>query len=277
MGLRMQEVEANSKAGSTDEPHEGLVNRGSELLRAAALKRPLLIMQTGTSLPAIRERHGDFPEWFRRGLGLTPPQVVCVRVDAGVAPPPPRHVAAVVITGSAAMVSEHLDWSERAVDWLRTAADVGTPMLGVCYGHQLLAHAFGGHVDYNPRGREIGTVNIERLPAAADDALFGTLPPVFRAQTTHLQSVLRPPSAAAVLARSTLDDCQALRHAPHVWGVQFHPEFGVAHMRGYLRERADAVNGEGLDAQRLSRQVGASPDARALLRRFVRIAADIHR
>ncbi len=236
--------------------------------------RRLLIVQTGATLPALRERHGDFPEWFRRGLGLTPQQVDCVRVDTSQALPPPRNVAAVVITGSGAMVSERLDWSERTAHWLRTAASTGLPMLGVCYGHQLLAHAFGGHVDYNPRGREIGTVDIQCLPAAADDELFGWLPQVFRAHATHLQSVLKPPPGAAVLARSTIDDCQAVRYAPRVWGVQFHPEFGVAHMRGYLREREDVVNTEGLDAQGLGRAVGASPQGRALLRRFVRIVAE---
>jgi GMP synthase (glutamine-hydrolysing) len=81
-----------------------------------------------------------------------------------------------------------------------------------------------------------------------------------------------PPPAAVVLARSALDSSQALRYAPGVWGVQFHPEFSVAHMRGYLSERSEIVDMEGLDAQRLKRAVAASPHARALLRRFVRIA-----
>ena len=233
----------------------------------------VLIVQTGAALPALHARHGDFPEWFRRGLGLTPQQVVCVRVDGGQALPLPHTIAAAVITGSGAMVSQRLDWSERTADWLRTAALAGLPMLGVCYGHQLLAHALGGHVDYNPRGREIGTVDIACSPAAADDALFAALPAQFCAHATHLQSVLKPPSEAVVLARSTLDDCQAVRYAPRVWGVQFHPEFTVAHMRGYLRERADVVSDEGLDAPQLARAVSASPHARALLRRFVRIAA----
>jgi len=232
----------------------------------------VLIVQTGATLPALHTHHGDFPAWFQRGLGLPNEQIAVVRVDAHEKLPPFSRFDAAVITGSGAMVSERLDWSERTADWLRCAAQAGLPMLGVCYGHQLLAHAFGGRVDYNPRGREIGTVDIQRLSAAADDALFGASPSVFRAQATHLQSVLTPPSAAVVLARSALDDCQAIRYAPHVWGVQFHPEFSVAHMRGYLSERAEIVDMEGLDAQRLKRAVVASPHARSLLRRFVRIA-----
>lgn len=232
----------------------------------------VLIVQTGATLPALHSRHGDFPTWFQRGLGLPDEEIAVVRVDAHESLPALKRVDAAVITGSGAMVSARLDWSERTADWLRAAAQAGMPMLGVCYGHQLLAHALGGHVDYNPRGREIGTVDIQCLPAAADDALFGSSPSVFRAQATHLQSVLAPPSAAVVLARSALDDCQAVRYAPQVWGVQFHPEFSVAHMRGYLSERSEIVDMEGLDAQRLKRAVGASPHASALLRRFARIA-----
>jgi GMP synthase (glutamine-hydrolysing) len=233
----------------------------------------LLIVQTGATLPGLLQRHGDFPEWFRRGLGLAPEHVDIVRVDAQQPLPPAERVEAAVITGSGAMVSERLDWSERTASWLREAAQGGLPLLGVCYGHQLLAHALGGRVDYNPRGREIGTVDIECLPPAAADPLLEGSPARFRAHATHLQSVLEPPPGAVVLARSALDDCQAIRFAPRAWGLQFHPEFNVAHIRGYLSARAPAIDAEGLDSRALKRGVGAARDARALLRRFVRVAA----
>jgi GMP synthase (glutamine-hydrolysing) len=237
----------------------------------------LLIVQTGVAAPEVLQRHGDFPEWFRRGLGLTQRDIACVRVDNGGALPAPDSVAAVVVTGSAAMVPERLDWSERTAAWLRRAIALEVPTLGVCYGHQLLAHALGGRVDYNPRGREIGTVQIERLAASADDELVSTLPQNFSAHATHLQSVVQLPKAAVVLARSALDDCQLVRFAPRVWGAQFHPEFGMQEMRGYLRARSEAIDYEGLDTQALLRAVRSCPDARALLRRFARIALQSRR
>jgi GMP synthase (glutamine-hydrolysing) len=233
----------------------------------------LLIVQTGAAAPEVLARYGDFPEWFRRGLGLRAEQIVVVRVDNGERLPRPHAVTGAVITGSAAMVPERLDWSERTAAWLRDGVDLGLPLLGVCYGHQLLAHALGGHVDYNPRGREIGTAEIERLPDAADDPLIGALPGRFLAHATHLQTVLRAPPGAVVLARSSLDDHQAVRFAANAWGVQFHPEFGVREMRGYLRARSEAIDYEGLDTQALLRAVRASPQARSVLRRFARIVA----
>jgi GMP synthase (glutamine-hydrolysing) len=237
-----------------------------------AAEKPLLIVQTGSAAPEVLARYGDFPEWFRRGLGLNPRRMLTVRADVGERLPAPGTVAGAVITGSAVMVPERLDWSERTAAWLRTAVAADLPLLGVCYGHQLLAHALGGTVDYNPRGREIGTAQIECLPAAADDALLGGMPLTFLAHATHLQTVLSPPPGAVVLARSDLDACQVARFAPRAWGVQFHPEFGMREMRGYLHARSEAIDYEGLDVAALLRGVRSCPDARRVLRRFAQLS-----
>lgn len=230
----------------------------------------IVIVQTGTAVPSVRRRFGDFAAWFRRGLGLAPRQTQVLRVDRGAQLPRPRDVAGAVITGSGAMVSDRLDWSEATAAWLRRAVDADVPLLGVCYGHQLLAHALGGRVGYNPHGREMGTVRIERS-RHQDDALLGDLPAVFDAQATHLQTVLRPPRDAVVLAYSAQDRCQAIRYAPYAWGVQFHPEFGVAQMRAYIRARDGALENEGFDVAAMLREVRATPQAKAVLRRFAKL------
>jgi GMP synthase (glutamine-hydrolysing) len=231
----------------------------------------VLIVQTGSAPETIRTRLGDFPHWFQRGFGRTAGTVTTIDVQSGHNLPPPKRVAAAVVTGSAAMVSDRHEWSERTAQWLADAVRAGVPVLGVCYGHQLLAHALGGRVEYNPRGREIGTVRIDCTEHARDDALFGASDP-FTAQATHLQTVLEPPANAVVLARSTHDEHQAVRYGRRAWGLQFHPEFSVAAMRGYLHLRAEALRNEGLDARALSAGVRSSPRARALLRRFLRLA-----
>ena len=115
--------------------------------------------------------------------------------------------------------------------------DAELPLFGVCYGHQLMAHALGGRVDYLPGGREIGTQPIEMLPAGVTDSLTHRLPASFRAHTTHEQSVLEAPPGAAVLARSARDPHQMLSYGPNAVSVQFHPEFNAEVMRAYIRRK----------------------------------------
>jgi GMP synthase (glutamine-hydrolysing) len=171
------------------------------------------------------------------------------------------------------MVSAREPWSERTAAWLREAVAAGTPVLGICYGHQLLAHALGGRVGRNPRGREIGTIELRLAPAAREDPLLGPLPETCRAQATHLESVLALPPGARALAASAGDPTQAFAVGTAAWGVQFHPEFDADVMRSYLEERRALLEGEGLDAAGLLERVRETPHAAGLLRRFAQLLA----
>ncbi|KFN43841.1 glutamine amidotransferase [Arenimonas oryziterrae] len=230
--------------------------------------KPFLILETGRPLDPLR-RHGSFGHWIRVAAGLHGREVRHCDVAHGESLPDAKDYAGVMITGSGAMVSDREDWSERSADWLRAAAEAGKPLFGICYGHQLLAHALGGKVDYNPRGREMGTVPVRLEPAAATDPLFAGLPASFAAQATHRQTVLAPPAEAAVLARSDLDDCQAFRWKESVWGVQFHPEFSAWLMRRYIHARREALVSEGTSHQHLLQSVHPAPMARRVLKRFI--------
>lgn len=232
---------------------------------------PFLILETGQPVASMR-RHGGFPHWIRTAAGLPRDAAVVVDVERGDALPRRAGFAGVIVTGSGAMVTERHDWSERTAAWLGDAAHAGLPLFGICYGHQLIAHALGGEVGWHPAGREMGTVQIERLAASNDDPLFSGLPERFAAQATHLQSVLKVPDGATLLARSAHDPVHAYRWRDAVWGVQFHPEFSATHMRGYVRARREALHGEGLCPVSTERGVSATPHARRVLRRFVRFA-----
>lgn len=238
--------------------------------------RPFLIIETGQPVRNLR-RHGRFAHWIRVAAGLPADRALIVNVESGEPLPAPTGattaaLAGVIVTGSSAMVTDRHAWSERTAEWLREALDTRLPLLGICYGHQLLAHALGGEVGYNPSGREMGTVPVRLHPDAAEDILFGPMPAQFPAQTSHLQTVLRPPRESAVLARSDLDACQSFRWRDHAWGVQFHPEFSTGHMRGYVHARRNDLQRDGRCHHRVSREVKPTPQARGLLRRFIRHA-----
>ena len=233
----------------------------------------LLVVKCGSTLPALRERGGDYEDWIVAGMGLAPGRAVVLAPPEGAELPDPGQLAAVVLTGSSAMVSAREAWSERTAVWLREVVAVGTPLLGICYGHQLLAHALGGRVAANPLGREIGTVEIEVRPQARRDALFGELPDRLTMQATHLEAVLELPPDARLLAGTRGDPHQAFSVGSRAWGVQFHPEFDAQVMRAYLEARSEQLRREGLDAEALLALVRDAPHGRALLRRFAALAA----
>lgn len=239
--------------------------------------RQLIILKTGSTLPELLARKGDFTDWIIAGLGAGSgaDQAAIRVVDAenGCALPDYDAVAGVVITGSHDMVSDRLPWSERAAAWLPGLVARGIPTLGICYGHQLLAHALGGAVGNNPNGREFGTVNIELTAAAADDPLLGGLPARLPVQVCHTQSALKLPPGTRRLAHSARDANQAFVIGESAWGVQFHPEFDAEVVAAYIREYAARLRAEGQDPDALSAGCHETPHGAAILRRFRRIAA----
>jgi len=229
--------------------------------------RPIVILKTGDTLPGIGEARGDFDAWIGPSLGWPEEDVLVIDAHRDEPLPEPATVSGTVVTGSPAMVTDRPDWSERAGRWLVDLLEVGAPILGICYGHQLLADALGGEVGPNPRGREIGTVHVE-LFDHHDDPLFAGLSDRLPAHTTHLESVLRLPKGAHNMGRSEADDHHAFRVGANAWGVQFHPEFDADIMRRYIEARWDLIDGEGLDADDIHQSVEETPASTALLARF---------
>lgn len=233
--------------------------------------KSLVIIKTGQTYPDIKAEHGDFEHWFLAGLEHPGLKLSVHNPTAGEALP--RSADGIVITGSPAMVSDREPWSELTAQWLRTMMDQDIPVLGVCYGHQLLAHACGGSVGYRPQGREMGTLPVQLEDPAREDALFTDLPDGFLAHLTHRQSVLSLPPNAIRLARSEQEPNQAFRIGRHAWGVQFHPEFSAPIMQAYIARLKADLQREGIDARALSESISDTPQASALLARFARLIA----
>jgi GMP synthase (glutamine-hydrolysing) len=185
---------------------------------------------------------------------------------------------AALLLGAEAQVDQ-----EDAHPWLRgekrlvrELLDRGTPVLGVCFGSQLLAEALGAEVR-RAAEPEIGWHEVDLAPEGRSDPLLGFLPERFESLQWHSYEWLLPPGAVA-LARSAR--ClQAFRHGT-AWGVQFHPEVTEADYGEWLdgfREDPAAV-ATGLDPAVIRAETVAKIGAwnevgRELFRRFVAAAA----
>jgi GMP synthase (glutamine-hydrolysing) len=235
--------------------------------------RRVLLYVVGAPPADVAAEHGDFAAFFGRAADGVP--VELVPAD-GVAGPLPdlRGFDGVVMTGSPASLTAPEPWMEEAVELVRIAHERGTPLLGVCFGHQVIGAAFGGAVVPNPSGWEVSTWEVELSPAGRADPLFADLPERFAVNFSHQDAVapetLAPGNGVAVLAGNAATPVQALAAGPAIRGVQFHPEFDGALVRAYVRSRADRLAAAGCDPGALETRGADTPQGRAVLTNFMK-------
>jgi GMP synthase (glutamine-hydrolysing) len=253
------------------------------------MRTQIVVLRTGAPIDAVATRSGTFARMFARGLRGADDaaddadddadNVDVVELDVTVRSaddplPDTSSWHGVVMTGSPAYVGDDAPWMRWGARLLRHLVDVDVPYLGVCFGHQLLGVAMGADVGENPRGREMGTVDVELTATVNDDPLLGTLPATFRAQVTHRDVVRAPGPRLRVFARAPHDPHHIVKAGRRQWGVQFHPEFDDDTIRLYLQARAaliDETHGAG-SAQRRLDAVAPTPQAARLLTAFSAVA-----
>lgn len=179
--------------------------------------------------------------------------------------------AGIIIGGSAHFVREtdQLMWMHAMASFIKEAIGAGIPLLGICFGHQLVTHVLGGMVGaFADERRDFGLVQMQKLEDAHDHILFQNVPEVFDALASHGDYVHELPVGARILARSQGCSIEAVEFGHKTYGVQFHPEYTPKIMLDLARERiVDEAS-----RNRFAAGLSHAPHATQVLRNFVKHA-----
>jgi len=194
----------------------------------------LAILEAGAPPPALEERFGRYPAMFEKLLGL---EARSYDVQAGALPPDVGRHDAYLVTGSAAGVYDDLPWIPKLITFLR-AAKGRARLVGICFGHQVMAEAFGGRVEKSAKGWGAG---LHAYPIVARPAWLDG-PPLVSAPASHQDQVVSQPPGTEIVASSLFTPYAALAWTDFsAISFQFHPEFSPDFAKALIAERYDRV------------------------------------
>lgn len=197
------------------------------------------ILETGVPPPDLLPRFGRYDAMFARLLG---PGFETRTYDilSGRYPRDPQEQDAYIVTGSPAGVYEDHDWIPTLKAFLR-AAKGKAKLVGICFGHQIMAEAFGGRVEKSERGWGIGLLHYDVHAHAPwmdpDVERFGI--PV-----SHQDQIVDQPPSSRILAGSAFNPFGLLEYMDQpAISFQCHPEFDPAYAKALIETRRDRVPG----------------------------------
>ncbi|MGC9418965.1 MAG: type 1 glutamine amidotransferase [Rhodovulum sp.] len=187
------------------------------------------ILQTGHAPDALRGALGDYPDMFvnlleGRGFDFTTWDVE--HMDF---PPSPREAEGWLITGSKHGVYEDHPFIPPLEAFIRAAVAAETPVVGICFGHQIIAQALGGHVEKFAGGWSVGPKPYE---------IEGR---TYLLNAWHQDQVITPPEGAETVGCNDFCAHAALRYGDRAFSVQPHPEYGREVIEGLMTHRAPGV------------------------------------
>lgn len=187
------------------------------------------ILQCGQSPAQLKRDLGDYPDMFVRLLDGRGFDFTTWHVEKMAFPDDIHDADGWLLTGSRHGAYEDHAFIPPLEDFIRRVHDAGVPMVGICFGHQIIAQALGGTVVKHPGGWAVG----------AQDYDFGGQPVTLNAW--HQDQVVALPPGAQVAGRNAFCENAALIYGDRAFTVQAHPEFGDAFIQGLMDTRAKGV------------------------------------
>jgi len=195
------------------------------------------ILQTGAVRGELQREFGDYPTMFRALLanaaGEEPIEFRDYDVQCGQFPATLDECDAYLITGSRESVYDDLPWLPRLEQFVRLLDADRHPLVGICFGHQLIAQALGGETRKADQGWGVG---VQRSDVLAPDPWMRPFKPEINLLASHQDQVVKLPPRARLIARSDFCPNAGFTIGGHIVTFQGHPEF----VKGYSRALLDA-------------------------------------
>ena len=194
------------------------------------MKKTILLLVAGETSLSVKMVFGDKASWFKSVLEECGAHMKTIDAYKGETYDE-NDGDAWIITGSADSVMENKDWMVYMEDKIIKAHKLNKPILGVCFGHQILAKALGGEVIRNPVGWEVGSHDVFLTEQGQKTGLYKNLPPSISVYETHQDTVSKTPPTSKLLAKNSMGVQSFMINKSY--GIQFHPEFSYDIMRSY--------------------------------------------
>jgi GMP synthase-like glutamine amidotransferase len=187
--------------------------------------RRIGILQTDHAPIELITKHGDYNDFFIRLLSDELLRFDTYAVVDGVVPRSVADADGWLITGAKYAAYERHDWIGNLERLIREIYDARIPMIGVCFGHEIIAQALGGRVEKSNRGWTVGPVCYERNDLEKTQTILAW----------HQDQVTVKPALAEIVGSSA--DCEnaILRYGSTVMTYQGHPEITPDYLRDLLR------------------------------------------
>jgi GMP synthase-like glutamine amidotransferase len=199
------------------------------------------ILQTDSVLDGLQERFGDYPEMFGGLFTAEDPSIRITTYDVQRMLPTTLDCDAYLITGCKLSVYDDLPWIRELAEFVAQAIDGKKKILGICFGHQLIAHFFGGLVAPAPVGWAVGVQTstlVQKLPWMGDG---DQVPDQLNLVSSHKDQVQRLPEGAQVFASSDFCPVSGFTLGDHVLTIQGHPELNTQYSEALMGVRRELL------------------------------------
>ena len=185
--------------------------------------KKIVILSAGPGLKEIVDLYGHSSNWIPEILS-NPNIEYMVKKVYEMDPCSLNDGDAWIITGSKYSVYEDAPWIKSLLEFTELLIKNKKPILGICFGHQVLAKALGANVIKNPLGWELGSYKLSLTDSGLSNSLFDGVKDRDVVYESHQDIIVDLPDSLEILA-NTEKSVQSFEYKDYVYGVQFHPEF----------------------------------------------------